>query len=204
VGRDLERLKAEMTPEARDALLPAIAAGDVQAFASWLATAEPRVRLSLSRFARVVDTEAVLQETLLRLWQVAPRVRIDARQDSLLRLGVQIAHNLAIDHARRSQRRERAAEQQALEQDAELEELPPDPLLRELIRGCVAQLPRQPAAVLTCRLENRGAEADETLAERLGMQLNTFLKNFGRARQFLLECLAKAGVEPGASEKAKA
>jgi DNA-directed RNA polymerase specialized sigma24 family protein len=186
-----------MSPQARDALLPAIAAGDVQAFASWLSTAEPRLRLSLRRFARSVDTEAVLQETLLRLWQVAPRVQLDPQGDGLVRLGVHIAHNLAIDQVRRDERRERAAEAQRLEADAgpELEEPPPDPLLRELIRGCSERLPEQPKAVLACRLENHGAEPDETLAERLGMRLNTFLKNFGRARQLLLDCLAKAGVE---------
>ena len=31
------------------------------------------------------------------------------------------------------------------------------------------------------------------------MKLNTFLKNFGRARQFLLECLRGQGVELGFS-----
>jgi RNA polymerase sigma factor (sigma-70 family) len=192
-----------MSPEAREALLPAIAAGDVQAFASWLAEAEPRIRSSLSRFARSVDTEAVLQETLLRLWKVAARVQPDPRGDSLVRLGVQIAHNLAIDHARRDKRRERAAEAQQFEGDPELDEAPPDPLLRDLIRGCSAKLPEQPAAALACRLENRGAEPDEALAERLGMRLNTFLKNFGRARQLLLECLAKAGVELSGSGRAR-
>jgi DNA-directed RNA polymerase specialized sigma24 family protein len=180
-----------MTGAARDALLPAIAAGDLQAFASWLSHAEPRIRLSLQRFARVVDTEAVLQETLLRIWQVAPRVHVDARGDSLVRLGVQIAHNLAVDHVRHRKRVERAA----LEETSEVAEAPPDPLLRERIAECVERLPAKPALVLARRLDNRGTAPDEALAEGLGMQLNTFLKNFGRARKLLLECLAKAGVE---------
>ncbi len=183
-----------MTAEARDALLPDIAAGDVQAFASWLAHGEPRIRLSLKRFARFVDTEAVLQETLLRLWQVAPRVRADARGDSLARLGVQIAHNLAIDHLRRSRRLERAQLQEPTTDDGE-EPAFTDPLLRTVIHECVGKLPKQPASVLRCRMESGGTQPDEALAERLGMQLNTFLKNFGRARQFLLECLERAGVE---------
>jgi len=180
------------TPEARDALLPAIALGDVQAFASWLAHGEPRIRLSLRRFARVVDTEAVLQETLLRLWQVAPRVKPDARGDCLARLGVQIARNLAVDHLRRARRLERVHEAEPAEDGAE--PAWSDPLLREVIQSCMQRLPKQPAAALTCRLDNRGAEPDETLAQRAGMQLNTFLKNFGRARQLLLECLQRAGV----------
>lgn len=181
-----------MTPEARDALLPGIALGDVQAFASWLAHGEPRIRLSLKRFARVVDTEAVLQETLLRLWQVAPRVKLDTRGDCLARLGVQIARNLAVDHLRRARRLERAHEAEQV--DPDVEPALSDPLLREVIQGCVQGLPKQPATALTCRLQNRGAEPDETLAQRAGMQLNTFLKNFGRARQLLLECLQRAGV----------
>ena len=55
-----------------DFLHAQIAAGDADAFGQWLAAAEPRVRGSLASFARVVDTEAVLQEALVRVWQVAP------------------------------------------------------------------------------------------------------------------------------------
>ncbi|MGC4093312.1 MAG: sigma-70 family RNA polymerase sigma factor [Polyangiaceae bacterium] len=183
------------TPEARDALLPAIAAGDVQAFASWLAHGEPRIRLSLKRFARHVDTEAVLQETLLRLWRVAPRVQVDPRGDSLVRLGVQIARNLAVDHLRRARRLEQVRTEPKDEEGAEA--VFSDPMLREVIQHCVEQLPKQPAAALRCRLDSRGSEPDEVLAERVDMRLNTFLKNFGRARQFLLECLGRAGVELG-------
>jgi len=51
-----------------DRHLPAIVAGDAQAFAAWLAGAEPRIRASLRGFAAQVDVEAVLQETLLRVW----------------------------------------------------------------------------------------------------------------------------------------
>jgi len=39
-----------------------------------------------------------------------------------------------------------------------------------------------------------GFDPDETLANRLGMQLNTFLKYFGRARTLLLDCLRGRGV----------
>lgn len=181
-----------MDAAARDALLPAIAAGDVQAFASWLAQGEPRIRLSLARFARVVDVEAVLQETLLRLWQLAPRVVIDERGDSLLRLGVQIAHNLSVDHVRRARREERfEADEDTCDADFA------DPLLREVIRGCIEKLPPQPRAALDLRLESGGSEPDADLAEKLAMRPNTFLKNFGRARQLLLECLERAGVALG-------
>lgn len=180
-----------MDRAARDALLPAIAGGDVQAFASWLAHGEPRIRLSLRRFASLVDTEAVLQETLLRLWQVAPRVELDAQGDALARLGVQIARNLAVDHVRRSRRLPLVEDET---EDPGSDTPFADPLLREVIRGCVEELPPKPRAALDSRLTSAGSEPDESLAERLGMQLNTFLKNFGRARQHLLQCLERAGV----------
>jgi len=180
----------------RDALLPAIAAGDTQAFAVWLRDAEPRVRSSLARFARAVDTEAVLQEALLRIWQVAGRVRLDGRGDTLVRLAIQIAHNLAIDHVRRDRRltQTERAELAGFSPNDVDDSPPPDPLLREVIVACIEKLPRQPSAALHARLENAGSDPDETLANRLGMQLNTFLKNFGRARTLLLECLRGRGV----------
>lgn len=185
-----------MTPADRDALLPAIAGGDVQAFAVWLRHAEPRVRLSLAKLARAVDSEAIVQESLLRIWQVAPRVVVDARGDTLVRLAVQIAHHLAIDHVRRDQRLARAERAELLAlAPAEFDDAPPpDPLLRAVIGSCIEQLPKQPAAALGARLASAGHDPDETLAARLGMQLNTFLKNFGRARALLLDCLKSKGV----------
>ncbi|HVV86948.1 MAG TPA: sigma factor, partial [Kofleriaceae bacterium] len=85
-----------------DAHLPAIVAGETAAFGRWLAGAEPGVRDSLRSFARVIDVEAVLQEALLRVWQVAPRVNLDGRPNALLRLAHRIAKNLAIDELRRA------------------------------------------------------------------------------------------------------
>jgi Ca-activated chloride channel family protein len=67
-----------------DFLHAQIAAGDADAFGQWLAGAEPRVRGSLASFARVVDVEAVLQEALVRVWQVAPRFTPDGQPDSLI------------------------------------------------------------------------------------------------------------------------
>ena len=84
-----------------DAHLPAIQAGDADAFGRWLAGAEPGLRESLRSFAASVDTEAVLQESLLRTWQVAPRVVSDGKPNTLLRLAVRIARNLAVSERRR-------------------------------------------------------------------------------------------------------
>jgi DNA-directed RNA polymerase specialized sigma24 family protein len=177
--------------------LPAIAAGDTTAFGRWLAGAEHRLRDSLRPYAGRVDVEAVLQESLLRVWQVAPRHTPDGRPDSLFRLTIRIARNLAVDEARRA----RLAPVPDDTIDAMLDETAgasfegPDPFLRRTIEECRDKLPAKPAEVLTCRIQCGGAEPDQTLAERLGMRLNTFLQNFTRARKLLAECLEKRRVD---------
>ncbi len=181
-----------------DVHLQAITLGDAGAFGRWLAGAEPPLRQSLRTFAARVDTEAVLQEALLRTWQVAPRHAPDGRPNSLLRLALRIARNLAIDEVRRA--RTAPTEDDALEQALAAAEptfvrAGPDPLLRRVIDECRRLLPGKPAEALSARLATGGAEPDETLAERLGMRLNTFLQNFGRARKLLAECLAKHKVD---------
>src|SRR6266571_1187626 len=85
-----------------DTELPEISSGDTDAFARWLAEAERPLRQSLRRYAAAVDTEAVMQETLLRVWVVARRCRPDGRPNSLLRLGLTIARNLALSEIRRT------------------------------------------------------------------------------------------------------
>ncbi|WP_281328209.1 RNA polymerase sigma factor [Polyangium sp. 6x1] len=178
-----------------DALLPAIAAGDADAFGRFLAGAEGRVRASLRPYATRVDTEAVLQETLLRVWQVAPRHAPDGRPNSLLRLAIRIGRNLCIDDLRRA----RLAPVETDDLDEAhidpVEPRAPDPLLRKLIADCHEKLPDKPAEVLAARLASGGTEPDETLAERLGMRINTFLQNFTRARKMLAECLEKHHVD---------
>lgn len=175
-----------------DEHLGAIQSGDADAFGRWMSRAEPGLRASLKGFARVVDTEAVLQEALLRVWQVAPGFTPDGRPNALLRLASRVARNLAISEARRS--RVHPAELETLERAAEVEvPAPPDPHLRRRIQECREGLPAKPAQALAARLEQAGLP-DLTLAEALGMTKNTFLQNFTRARKLLVECLEKAGV----------
>lgn len=177
-----------------DVDLPDIAAGDPDAFARWVARAEDRVRGSLMGLAAHVDVEAVLQETLLRMWQVAPRVRPDGRPNALLRLAIRAARNLAISELRKARVRPTVVER--------FERLPeptavmrgPDPLLRRVIAACRERLPGKPATALLARLQGPG-RPDRELAEAVGMKLNTFLQNVTRARKLLGECLGKHGVD---------
>src|SRR5262249_22247836 len=88
-----------------DVHLPAILLRDTRAFGAWMAGAEGPLRDSLRSFARVVDVEAVLQETLLRVWQVAPRFVNDGKPNGLLRLGIRMGRNLAVSELRRTRAR---------------------------------------------------------------------------------------------------
>jgi RNA polymerase sigma factor (sigma-70 family) len=175
-----------------DVHLAAIVAGDADAFARWLAGAEMPVRLSLASFAAVVDVEAVVQESLLRVWQVAPRFEPDGNPNGLLRFGVRIARNLAVSELRRT--KTRPVEPADLEDHREVRASEPDPMLRRAIIECRDKLPAKPREVLDARLHSAGADDDVTLAEALGMRLNTFLQNFSRARKLLAECLGKRGI----------
>lgn len=180
-----------------DGELAAIARGDADAFARWLSAAEHELRRALRPVAALVDVEAVLQEGLLRVWQVAPRFRPDGRPNGLLRLAVTTCRNLATSELRRT-RPELSADELTLQIriDAELSTAPPspDPLLRRIIALCREKLPGKPAQALAARLEDGGGAEDTVLAARLGMKLNTFLQNFTRARKLLAECLGKNGV----------
>lgn len=178
------------------AQLSAIAAGDADAFARWVSGVEVPVRLSLRPFATTVDTEAVLQEALLRVWQVAPRFTHDGKPNALLRFTVRTARNVAISELRKSSPSKDALDalERELAAQAEVAPITPDPMLREAIAECRRKLPKQPGLALEQRLQAGGEHDDATLAQRLGMSLNTFLQNFTRARKFLKECLAKAGI----------
>ncbi len=179
-----------------DVHFSAIAIGDAGAFGRWLAGAEPCIRQSLRPFAARVDTEATLQEALLRTWQVAPRHAPDGRPNSLLRLALRIAKNLAIDEHRRARTTpaDDAAIEEAIAAAAPEPRAGPDPFLRRIIEECRRHLPGKPAEALDARLASAGGEPDEALAERLGMRLNTFLQNFTRARKMLAACLEKRHV----------
>ena len=175
-----------------DCHLPAILAGDPDAFGRWVAGAELSLRAGLRAFAGYVDTEAVLQEALLRVWQVAPRFRPDGRANGLLRLGCRIARNLATDEVRRGRLHAGAFDADPV---VEMASSGSDPLLRRAIAECRDELPEKPAAALSARLAAAGAEPDATVADRLGMRKNTFLQNVTRARRLLHECLSHRGID---------
>jgi RNA polymerase sigma-70 factor (ECF subfamily) len=173
-----------------DGFVSAIADGDEGAFGRFLGAVEPSIRAGLRPFAARVDIEAVVQESALRLWQVAPRFVADGAPNGLARLWMRIAKNLALDEVKR--RREVLAGDDAPPPSTEI--ALPDPLLRRLIHACFEALPDRPSAALRARIDAEGQEPDLLLATRLEMRLNTFLQNVTRARKLLAECLEKKGV----------
>ena len=181
-----------------DAHLPAILTGDTRAFGRWMAGAEGTMRDSLRSFASVLDVESVLQEALLRVWQVAPRFVADGRPNGLLRLGIRIARNLAVSELRRTKSRPVPEEdlERALAQAEAVDagESGRDPLLREVLAKCHDRLPEKPRQVIGIRLSSEGGRSDDELASLVGMRVNTFLQNFTRARRMLADCLKKHGI----------
>jgi RNA polymerase sigma factor (sigma-70 family) len=181
-----------------DAHLPAIAEGDQEAFGAWLARAEATLRGSLRTFAATVDVEAVLQETLLRVWQVAHRIRPDVKANALLRFAVRAARNLALSEARRHRRpfptTDEIEFEPLLRRLADEGPAPPDPFLRRAIELCAKLLPGKPREALMARLEAAAGEPDQAIAARLGVKLNTLLQNVTRARRALAECLKSRGI----------
>ena len=171
-----------------DVHLQAIIGGDADAFGQWMAGGEARVRASLASFARVIDVEAVLQEALLRVWQVAPRFVPDGRENGLVRLAIRIARNLAVSEVRKI----KTTESGDLEAEVATEVRGADPMLRAAILDCRDKLPAQPRKALDARLA--GGDDDSALASQIGMRLNTFLQNFSRARKLLAECLGRRGI----------
>jgi RNA polymerase sigma-70 factor (ECF subfamily) len=181
-----------------DEHLAEIVAGDADAFARWVAGAEPALRRALRPLAAHVDAEAIVQEALLRVWQTAPRFTPDGHPNGLLRLAVRIAGNLALSERRRlhSSAVEADMLERLLEEAGAVAAHPaPDPILRRRIEECREQLPDKPGQVLRERIAGAGGEPDERIAARLGMRLNTFLQNFTRARRLLGECLEAHGLD---------
>jgi RNA polymerase sigma-70 factor (ECF subfamily) len=187
----------ERSMTAIDQAYAAVRAGDPRGFEAWMRLVELPLRASLRSFAMAVDVEAIMQEGLLRMWQLAPTLALEG-SDASLRYAARMMRNLALAEARRL-RRVSATDLDDLERLSEQQIDPapiPDPALRRLIRRCLDALPQRPRAALRARLESGGRLPDRALAEQLAMRLNTFHQNIGRARQLMRDCLQRHGVAP--------
>ncbi len=181
--------------QAEVAQLARISAGDAAAFGQWASSVESSLRGTLRPFAALCDCEAVLQEALLRVWQVAPRFKHDGKANALLRFAVITARNVAFTELRKVAATPTELDElhRSLEAQGDVSPKTPDPHLRAALQKCREKLPAQPGLALTARIER--SDDDHALAASVQMTLNTFLQNVTRARKFLAECLKKAGVD---------
>ncbi len=162
--------------------------GDRAAFVDWIRRVEMPLRASLRRFARFVDVEDVVQEGLLRMWVLAPRVVLDGRNASL-RYALTLVRNLARKEVRR--RHGHVVFDPEEHADPVGPDPPPDPRLKQAILDCLSRLPARLRSALMARIEGGGRLHDRLLAERLHMKPNTFLQCIVRARRRLADCLKR-------------
>jgi DNA-directed RNA polymerase specialized sigma24 family protein len=170
-------------------------AGDRNAFAEWMGMVEIPLRRSLGRFARAVDVEVVVQETLLRMWLVArDAARVLTGPSASIKFAFRVARNVALEEIRRC-RQDRFVDMDVLKDLPEnsFDPAPSDPALARAIKECINGLPSQPRKALAARLD-QGRLPDRTLADCLRMTINTFLQNIVRARRLLRDCLERRGV----------
>ena len=177
-----------------DAAFQRACGGDRIAFADWMGAVEAPIRRSIARYARAVDVESVLQETLLRMWVYAQdRGRKLEGEAGSLRFAIGMARNIARSEARRMGRLAFLPPEDM--PDVEVQpDPPPDPALRKAILDCLGQLKGKPLAALQARLDAASELRDRELARGVGMTLNTFLQNVVRARKAMAECLRRRGI----------
>lgn len=167
---------------------------DSQAYISQATTLRRKaVESSRRHGAPAEEAEDIAQETMIRLWQVCPR--IDTRQKAEA-LAVRIAHNLTIDWLRREKRRAPQEEIPAessdshCQADAHLEEQETDEWLARQMAG----LPGTEYTVLHLR-QVEGLD-NKAIALRLGIEERSVATLLSRARRRLLEEIRKRRNQP--------
>ncbi len=172
--------------------------GNPEAFAHWMQMVEIPLWRSLSRFARTVEVEVVVQETFMRMWLFAnDPERVLEGQSASLRFALRVARNVALEELRRCGQG-RFAELEELDRlpEGRLKPELPDPALGKAIGECVERLPEKPRNALEARI-GEGHLPDRELAQAVRMKANTFLQNIVRARRLLADCLERKGIRLG-------
>jgi DNA-directed RNA polymerase specialized sigma24 family protein len=177
-----------------DDLFARVCRGEHAAFGDWLAEVEIPLRRSLAPWARAVDVESVIQETLLRMWLYAQDRGGELEgENASLRWAVGMARNVARNEARRFGR-ETYLPPEDLPPVEVHPEPPSDPGLGRIIRACLDALTGRPRQALLARLAQGHDTPDRTLAASLRMKVNTFRQNIARARRQVAACLRERGA----------
>jgi DNA-directed RNA polymerase specialized sigma24 family protein len=180
-----------------DALWRQVCFRDERAFGDWMGRVERPIRLALFPWARIVDAECIVQETLMRMWVRANDAESPPLEgeNASLRFAIGVAKNLARNESRK-RAREDVREPGDVPELAVEPDPAPDPALRRAIRECMEKLASRPAEALRARLERGHVQADREIAAALRMGLNAFLQNITRARRQMAACLEGRGVPP--------
>jgi RNA polymerase sigma-70 factor (ECF subfamily) len=178
--------------EAEFAEIRAVAAGDQGAFSRLIGRESPKLlRFAQGILGNAEEAEDVVQEALIRLWEVAATWTPDARIGTWLHT---VAYNRSVDRLRR---RRDFVDGSALDEMADPSPLAQDNLeqgeLAQSVRDAVERLPhRQRSAVLLFHLQ----ELPQSEAARvMGISESAFESLLARARRQMRQWLSAPGGE---------
>lgn len=174
----------------------AIAGGDVDAFARWLARCEIPLKRALRSFAQVVDVEAVVQETAIKVWEDPSRITPDGRSGFLFRWACTVALNAARNSAtRHGNRPDHHAPMPSDDVFEGHERRLPDIFLRVRIQSCLELLQDPQQRAFRARLADSGNRSDRELAASIGMTFDAFRQTLTRGRRSLVKCLQSFNID---------
>jgi RNA polymerase sigma-70 factor, ECF subfamily len=175
LAKDPDQARAADLVEVR-----AVAAGDHTVFAALIEREGPRLlRFAYGLLGSLEEAEDIVQDTMISLWENAPRWRPEARLSTWLHT---VCYNRAIDRLRR---RRSFAEESELTDLADEAELAEGRLVRNetvaSVRNAVERLPhRQRAAIMLFHFQDL---PQKQAAEILGVSESAFESLLARARR---------------------
>jgi RNA polymerase sigma-70 factor (ECF subfamily) len=172
--------------------LQAIAAHDEDAFTRWFARHDIALKRSLRSFAAIVDVEAIVQETAIRVWSHASSITADGRPGFLVRWAATVARNMARTEARRSGRLQFV--ESPPETPAPVDH-PPDPAFTARAQRCFKQLSPKLRLAMERVRDHGGSQSLRDVAAAIGMTHDSIRQNLTRARRALEECLESHGID---------
>ena len=178
--------------DAEVAELHAIATRDLEVFSGWFARCEIPLKTSLRSFQSFVDVEAVVQDTAIKVWLEASRIRPDGRSGFLLRWARTVALNAARNAARRHGRQASMPDREEIAGDVRPMS---DVFLRTRVQRCLERLAVPQQLAFRARLDDRGSRTDRELAASIGMSFDAFRQSMTRGRKALVACLRSFRID---------
>jgi DNA-directed RNA polymerase specialized sigma24 family protein len=172
----------------------AIVRRDEDAFKRWLERIEITLRRSLRSFATVVDVEVVVQETAIRVWDLASTIVPDGRPAFLARWAATVARRKALNEVKRAQR-EVPLDESSDRFDTQSVQAGADPFLRARIHSCHERLPTALRRVIDMILADGGQRPGRECAAESRISHDAFRQNLARGRRALVNCLKEHGID---------